>query len=70
MDDLIKEIQPLKEQYLKDAVMYIQEMGFFDLLDFCVDHKCFDKETSDKLFDEIVEFDEKDKQYWEEDVEK
>lgn len=69
LEELLEKVQPLrKEKDLKTAVYYIQSMGFFDFLDFCVDHKCFDQNLADDLFDEIAEFDDDDPKYWEEDV--
>jgi len=69
LEELLEKVQPLrKEKDLKDAVYYIQERGFFELLDFCIDLKCFDQNLADDLFDEIAEFDDDDPKYWEEDV--
>jgi len=65
--NLIKE---LKEEKLEEAIEIIQEDGFQDFLDFCVENECFTEIQSYTLFDGIVMFEDLDGNYWEENYDK
>lgn len=69
-DRVIHLTQKLPANKLEEAVELITEYSFMDLLEFCVDNKCFTKEQSNTLYDFIIVWEDLDGNYYEEDYDK
>ena len=65
--NIVKELPKNKKNI---AIEIAKENSFEDLLDFCVENKCFTMEQSNTIYDFIIMFENLEDSYYEEDTEK
>lgn len=69
-DKVVYSISKMPEEKIREAVKIVQDLGFEDFLDFCVENDCFTEEQKSTIYDFIIMWENLDGNYFEEDEEK